>query len=250
MVHIRCGHVVVAALLTVAAGCTTLSQDDVRPEVFADPPAVADEARTLYGDRADAAYAQVSDLLLAYSTPENLLDPGAAPPEADDLTTGLVEAMTETAATQWGSDVDDALAGDTEAAEVVNLLCFYDLDTTDATRPRTGEVVAEQSVSRGEVSLADQATDTDAETATATDGATATSGPTTPLEVSLVHRAWIRLEEDRVPYEVVVTRPLTFTLAPEGDRWLISSFSGSLSTRTLVGDPPTVVDDSATSTDG
>ena len=246
MVHIRCGHVVVAALLTLVSGCTTLSQEDVRPELFADPPVVSDEARDLYGDRAEAAYEQVSDLLLEYSTPEILLDPEAAPPGADDLTTGLVEAMTETAATEWRSDVDDALAGDAEAVEVVNLLRFYDLDTTDATRPRTGEVVAEQSVSGGEVSLADQATDTDA--ATATDGATATSGPTTPLQVSLVHRARIRLEEDRVPYEVIVVRPLTFTLTPEGDRWLMSTFSGSLSTRTLVGDPPTVVDDSATST--
>lgn len=247
MVHsIRDQSVTVALVVFAVSACTPVSQDQVRPEAFADPPTISQDAAAMYGDRAQEAYDHVSDFLLEHSTPAELLAPDGEQPTEATLTDGIVDQMTASAAIQWESDVVAAIGGDTEALEVVNLLCFYDLDTTDATPPRDGDVLGSQSVSEGVISLGET---TDA-AATTGDDAAATSGTAvTPLQVSLVHQAQIRLEEDRVPYQVEVVRPLTLTLVPDGDGWLISDFSGELQTRTIVGDPPTVVDDSSTSDD-
>lgn len=250
MVQLVSKQSVVAALLAVAvSGCAATTPAATTPLAFADPPSVSAEASAMYGDAAEDAYAQVTDVLLEYSTPTQFLEPDAAPPIEADLNEGIPEAMTSATARVWEQEVAAALSGDAEAVDAVNLLRLHDLDTTWATRPRRGEILSAQRVSEGLVALGEPLVLASSDDTGSGDGTSATTdAQVTPLVISLVHTATIRLEAEGEPYQVIVTRPLTITVVPDGDRWRIATFTGTLSTETLMGDPPGAVDEtSATS---
>lgn len=204
--------VLVASCLT---GCGPVEPDQVTPDRFVDPPVISSAAAQSYGDRAEEAFGQVADFLLDHSYVLPLVDPRHTAPTADQLSDGIVEVLTADAAKEWRALVDKDLAGDEAARDDVRLLRFHSWQTEDADLASPQDPVRFQTVTEGEVDL----------------GTLPGDSTQKALVVSLVHRADVRLAEARVPYDVVLTKPLTFTLVPDPDdpdRWLIADFEGTM----------------------
>lgn len=209
---------VAAAVLAVLAvtACGPVDPDGLRPTVFVDPPTITSAARQAYGDRAVDAFDQAATLLLEQSLVLPLVDPAQPSATAAQLSEGIVEAMTPGAAQAWAALVERDLAGDEDARDAVRLLRFHTWEAPGSRLASPDQPVSHQSVTDGEVDL----------------GAAAGAGEPVPLVVTLVHRAGVTMAQRRVPYEVVLTKPLTLTLTPDperADRWLLASFEGTLS---------------------
>lgn len=209
---------VAAAFLAVLAvtACGPVDPEALRPTVFVDPPSITTAAQHAYGDRAAEAFDQAATLLLEQSLVLPLVDPAQPPATAKQLSEGIVEVMTPGAAQAWAALVERDLAGDEDARDAVRLLRFHAWEAPGSRLASPEEPVSHQSVTDGEVDL----------------GTAAGAGAPAPLVVALVHRAGVTLAQDRVPYEVVLTKPLTLTLTPDpgrADRWLLASFEGTLS---------------------
>lgn len=211
MTRARPALALAAALGLALAGCTPAAQVDVLPERFVDLPEISPAAQQAYGERAEEAYDQLADLLLEQATPEALLDPGHGTPTEAELVDGIVEAMTDEAAQEWRATVAADLGGDQQARDVVRLLRFHTWEAPGYAAPRVGDTLRSQSVTDGSVT-------TDAAGTQAPEG----------LVVSLTHHAQVRLVAAQVPVDVELERPLTVTLVPDGDAWLIDTFEGSL----------------------
>lgn len=205
-----------SALVTLClAGCGPVDPDQVTPEEFVDPPEISSAAVQSYGQQAEEAFGQVATFLLEHSYVLPLVDPRHTSPTADQLSEGIVDALTAEAAREWSALVVKDLAGDEAARDDVRLLRFHSWQTEDSELASPGDPVRFQTVTEGEVDV----------------GALTGDPAQKALVVSLVHRADLRLAEARVPYDVVLTKPLTFTLVPDPDdpdRWLIADFEGTL----------------------
>lgn len=214
------GRAVRAALLALVvpllAACGPGDQDAVTPQRYVDPPEVSVAAQELYGQDAEQAYDQIAQFLLDHSYELPLVDPEHTSPTAEELSGPVAPVLTEEAATAWTELVDQDLAGDAEARDVVRLLRFHSWEADGSTLASQDEPVRFQTITEGLVDVA----------------AAPSDGSAAPLTVELVHRADVQLEEARVPYDVVLTKPLTFTLVPgpEGSdpAWLVSTFEGLL----------------------
>lgn len=240
----RVGALTLAPALLLLVACVPRSQDQVLPETYVDPPAVSEEALAAYGEEAQEAYEEVADLLLEHATDEELVDPAHGTPTEAELTDDVVAMMTPEAAEHWRDSVAADLAGDEEARDVVRLLRFHTLES-DLSAPRVGSIVRSQSVTDGTVDVAEgsggaaaSAATTDASSATAdasaassdtTDASATTADPASSgLEVTLTHRALLRLVAEGTPTDIAVERPLVLTLERVGDQWLIATFEGTL----------------------
>lgn len=210
----------VAALFLAACGPT--SQDQVSPQRYVDPPTISAEADAAYGERAGDAFTQVSDFLLEHSYVEPLIDPTHTQPSEAELTEGIVDAMTPEAATAWLALVTQDLAGDEAARDAVRLLRFHSWNAPKATL--ASDPVRFQSISEGSVDV----------------GAAPAEGEEQALVIDVVHRAAVTLVESRVPYDVVLTKPIAVTVVPDPQdptRWIISTFEGTMTLRTGGVDP-------------
>lgn len=212
------------ALVLLLAACGPTAQDQVTPQRFVDAPEVSEAAAQAYGEEAEEAYEVVAEFLLDHSYELPLIDPEHTSPTAEELSEVVTPMLATDAATDWAALVEADLAGDTDARDAVRLLRFHAWDAEGSSlaspdRPLNFQTITDGTVDLGEV------------TATAeTDDAAATADPAQPpLLVTLVHRASVALQDARVPYDVLIEKPLQFTLVQDGDSWLIETFEGSMS---------------------
>lgn len=220
-------HATVVTLLPAAlllSACGPRDQEELQPERYVDPPAVSEAADAAYGEQAKEVYEQVADFLLEHSTDEELVHPAHGIPTEAELVDDVVPRMTPEAAAAWRDLVVADLAGDADARDAVRLLRFHTWES-DVSAPRVGDIVRSQWVTDGTVDVVNGP-----EGATATADPSSTTGdPVRPeLEVSLTHGALLRLVAEDVPIDVELERPLTLTLVPDGQEWLIASFEGTL----------------------
>lgn len=223
--------VLIAAVGAACAGPT--DPQEAAPDRFVEAPDVSTDARALYGESAQQAHRELAEFVLGESLTPPLLDPQKTEVSSAQLSEGIVEHFTPEARSEWLRLVDQALAGDEAAAEGVKILRFYDWQSPESTLPDRDSPVIRQSVTGGTV-----------------DVAPATAEGVVPLEVFFRHDAQVVLELESVPYDVTLTRLLTFLVVPSpstvagdsgdetgsmsgagssvGALWLIQDYSGEL----------------------
>lgn len=171
------------------------------------------EASAAFGERrARDAADEAVQFTLDHGTDPSLIDPQRRVYTESNLTEGVVGHMTPDLADLWRARVESALEGDEEAANMLDGLQLYSLDEPTWRRPAAGPLIASQQVTDVEVGVLE---------ATA-----ALEEPDTAL-VTLQHRTFARVDTDKNPVEVTITREMANWMVPgAGEEWLISSYDG------------------------
>ena len=203
------------ASVLLLSGCGLVTDpDDVTPALYVETADVDPSAVALFGqEQVDAAVAELTAFAVAEAFPPALLDPQERDYTHDDLVgEGIADRLTPAAAESWQSLVDDALAGDEDARDVVRALRYYDVDEP-WTVPAEDPVVMSQQITELDVDV------------------DATAGPGQELlVVSFDHDATLAYLEGDEPVTLDVEKSMTFRLTPAAaeDRfdWLIASFEG------------------------
>lgn len=185
-------------LIGIVAACGTPTRtEDAVPQRFIETPRVTQAAQDKYGESAEAAYHELAEFSLDEWLVPAMLHPQQEPPAAQQLSDGIAERLTTTTLAYWNKRVAAAVGGDQEAIGEVSLLRFSSLDAPTLTLPSSGDPVVSQSITEGEVSLAQDA-----------------SGGIVPLVVSFEQEAHLSMRSGRSPYDVTAHKSIEFHLLP------------------------------------
>ena len=187
----------VITALGALGGCVIPSQQDtVVPKRFVETPKISPEATAKYGTEAGKAYEELADFVLDQDERADLLDPRRTEFTAADLTTGVIDHMTPTAAATWERFVAEALAGDDDAEETVQALRAYKLDAPTLTLPPKGSPVESQAITGATVDVAPAV------------------GSVVPLKITFDHETRIALMNGKTRYPGTISNSLEFTVLP------------------------------------
>lgn len=187
------------ALATLGAlgGCVIPSQQaTVAPKRFVETPTITAQASAKYGAEAGRAYQELADFVLDQDDRADLLEPGRTQFSTADLTTGIIDHMTPSAAATWERYVTAALAGDAEAQEAVRALRFYKLHAPGLTLPPKGSPVESQAVTGARVDVAKAV------------------GTVVPLKITFEHETRINLMNGKTRYPGTISNTLEFVVLP------------------------------------
>jgi hypothetical protein len=217
--HRRAVALLLASCLLAAglpAGCAVAtSRTEVMPEVYVADPEIAPAATDAFGaGRVRDAWDEITRFTLRTAFQEELVDPTKTSYTPVELTKEVTGAMTPDAAAGWSGLVGDALRGDAQARDEVQVLELFAIDAPASRVPKDGTVVGPQAVIDGRIGLVPAMADVPAR-----------------LRVQLVHRATLSYEEDDTPYDLDARRTMTFHLEPAplgSPSWLIAQYDGEM----------------------
>ncbi|TRW43682.1 hypothetical protein [Georgenia yuyongxinii] len=215
-IRLRLAALCAAALVLTGCGAVITSPDQVTPEVYVEQPSVSPAAAKRFGDdKAEQAYQEVTKFALEQAFPEAFLDPAKKTYTAAELTAGVAPHLTPTAAQGWSSLVTLALAGDADAQDSLRILQFYNVDDPGSELPPDGDVLVRQQITDATVDVEEPSGDSPER-----------------LLVSFRHEAVLAYAEAGRPYELDVTKTMSYWLAPAGanagSTWLIASYDGRM----------------------
>lgn len=209
--------VVLLAVIALAGCGAPLSTSDAVPQRYIEVPLVSEAARQRYGDRAKQAYEELTRFSMDQWLLAGLVDPGAPAPTAQALSDGITEHLAPATVLPWQESVTAALAGDSDQANLVRILRFYDLQAPTLRMPDGGSSpITGESITEGTVGL----------------GAARSDG-IIPLVVSFRQNARLELLNGRSPYAVDLGKQLVLTIVPADELAKVAAATPS------VAQPPT-----------
>ncbi|WP_127127917.1 hypothetical protein [Georgenia sp. SYP-B2076] len=206
--------VTVSALL---AGCgQATSPAQVAPDEYVAPPVIAPEATKVFGaDRVQQAYDELTAFALDRSYPAPFLDPQDKTYTYEELTSGVQDHLTPSAAEDFALQARAAAAGDADAQDAIRPLEMFHLDEPAWTMPSDGDPVQTQQITGLHIGLEEPSGFSPAR-----------------LVVTYTDTAALEYLQDGATVDVDAKKTMTVWLlpstAPTGPRWLIDQYDGDI----------------------